>query len=119
MPRNPKATRPKAKTAGATMSSPRPSRLTRYAAPMSPTITMPSQYALKLPATRPDRMSSEAPPSRAEVTTSRTCAESVDVKTLTNSGMMAPASVPHVMTVASFHHKVPSPRPGISHHETR
>src|SRR6266567_4160599 len=86
---------------------------------MSPTITMPSQYALKLPATRPDRMSSDAPPSRAEVTTSRTCAELVEVKTLTNSGMMAPASVPHVMIVASFHHSVPSPRPGISHQETR
>jgi len=43
----------------------------------------------------------------------------VEVKTLTNSGMMAPARVPQVMTVASFHHSEPSPRPGISHHETR
>src|SRR5881392_4263513 len=76
---------------------------------MSPTITMPSQYALKLPATRPDRMSSEAPPSRAEVTTSRTCRDPVEVKTLTNSGMMAPASVPQVMTAESFHHSVVSP----------
>src|SRR5499425_2525871 len=86
---------------------------------MRPTTTMPSQYELKLPATRPDRMSSEAPPSRAEVTTSRTCADSVEVKTLTNSGMIAPARVPQVMTVASFHHRVPLPRPGISHQETR
>ena len=33
-------------------------------------IVSPSQYALKLPATRPDRMLSDAPPSRDEVTTS-------------------------------------------------
>ena len=55
-------------------------------------------------------MSSDAPPSRAEVTTSRTWADSVEVKTLTSSGMIAPASVPHVMTVESFHHSEPSPR---------
>jgi hypothetical protein len=55
-------------------------------------------------------MSSEAPPSRAEVTTSRTCFESVEVKILTTSGMIAPASVPQVITVESFHQSVPSPR---------
>ena len=49
-------------------------------------------------------MLSDAPPSRDEVTTSRTCAEWTEVKTLTNSGMMAPASVPQVMTVESCHH---------------
>ena len=49
-----------------------------------------------------------------KLTTSLTCADSVDVKTFTNSGMMAPASVPHVMTVDSFHHSVPSPRSGMS-----
>ena len=32
----------------------------------------------------------------------------------TNSGMMAPASVPQVMIVASFHHSVPSPMSGMS-----
>src|SRR3954463_709894 len=48
-----------------------------------------------------------------DVTTSRVCRDSVDVKTLTNSGMIAPASVPQVMTADSFHHKVPSPRFGI------
>ena len=81
--------------------------------PMSAVIAMPSQYALKFPATRPDRMFRDAPPSRADVTTSRTCPDSVDVKILTNSGMIAPASVPQVMTVDSFHQRVPSPRPGI------
>src|SRR6058998_2632179 len=69
----------------------------------------PSQYALKLPATNPDRMFSDAPPSRDEVTTSLTCRDSVDVNTLTNSGMIAPASVPQVITSESFHHNVPSP----------
>src|SRR5215475_2388828 len=67
---------------------------------------------------RPERMLSEAPPSRDEVTTSRTCADSVDVNTLTSSGMIAPASVPHVMTVESFHQSVPSPSPGISSQDT-
>src|SRR5690349_14078556 len=72
-------------------------------------IVMPSQYALKLPATRPDRMLSDGPPSRDDVTTSRVCRDSVDVNTFTNSGMIAPASVPHVMTADSFHHNVVSP----------
>ena len=67
-------------------------------------ITSPSQYAEKLPATSPDRMLSEAPPSRDEVTTSLTCPECVDVKIFTNSGMIAPASVPHVITDDSCHH---------------
>jgi len=80
---------------------------------ISSTIVRPSQYALKLPATRPERIPSEAPPSRAEVTTSRTWAELVEVNTLTNSGMMAPARVPQVMTVESFHQRLPSPRSGI------
>ena len=87
--------------------------LTAYATVMSAVIAIPSQYALKFPATSPDRMFREAPPSRADVTTSRTCADPVYVKILTNSGMMAPASVPQVMTVDSFHQRVPSPRPGI------
>ena len=63
-------------------------------------------------------MLSDAPPSRDDVTTSRTCADSVDVKTLTSSGMIAPASVPHVMIVDSFHHSVVSPaRSGISRYD--
>src|SRR5262249_8665464 len=54
-------------------------------------------------------MFSEAPPSREEVTISRVWAESTDVKTLTNSGMIAPASVPHVIIVESFHQSVGLP----------
>ena len=56
----------------------------------------------------------EAPPSRADITTSFTWPDSVDVKILTSSGMMAPARVPQVMTVESFHQRLPSPRPGMS-----
>src|ERR1700691_5579666 len=77
--------------------------------PMRAIITMPIQKALKLPAVRPERMLSEAPPSFDEVTTSATCALSVDVKTLMSSGMIAPASVPQVMIDDSFHHCVSSP----------
>src|SRR4051812_22642163 len=82
-------------------------------------IVMPSQYALKLPATRPDRMLSDGPPSRDDVTTSRTCRDSVDVNTFTNSGMIAPASVPQVITSESFHQSDGSPpRSGIIALET-
>src|SRR5262249_33762661 len=76
--------------------------------PISVMMAMPSQYALKLPATKPDRIVSDAPPSLPDATTSRTCADSTDVKTLTSSGMIAPARVPHVMTVESFHQRVGS-----------
>src|SRR6202035_6179369 len=69
----------------------------------------PSQYALKLPATKPERMLSDAPPSAEDFTTSRTCPEFIEVKTFTNSGIIAPASVPHVITDESFHHSVVSP----------
>src|SRR3954471_4974715 len=85
---------------------------------MSAMIVMPNQNALKFPATRPDRMLSDGPPSRDDVTTSLTCRDSVDVNTFTSSGMIAPASVPHVMTLDSFHHSVPSPRSGIIALET-
>src|SRR6185436_15593597 len=118
MPRNPKATRPNANTAGASIMPPAVGfaalmagicPLTIYAMAMSAMIARPIQYALKLPATRPDRMLSDGPPSFDDVTTSRVCADSVDVNTLTNSGMIAPASVPQVIISDSFHHIVLSP----------
>ena len=65
-------------------------------------------------------MLSDAPPSREEVTTSRTWRDSVEVKIFTNSGMMAPARVPQVITVESFHHREGSPpRFGISSQDDR
>src|SRR5215475_3858304 len=81
MPRNPNATRPKANTAGATISPPRPP-LKRYAMPINTAMLMPSQKPEKLPATSPDRMLSDEPPSRDDVTTSLTWRDSVEVKTL-------------------------------------
>src|SRR3989304_1579283 len=64
-------------------------------------------------------MLSDAPPSREAVTTSRTWPELVEVKIFTSSGMMAPARVPQVMIVESFHQSVPSPSAGISRDERR
>ena len=82
-------------------------------------IAIPSQNALKFPATKPERMLRDAPPSRELVTTSRTCRESIEVKTLTSSGMIAPASVPQVITVLSFHQRVGSPpMSGMRRYET-
>src|SRR5215213_5885961 len=87
--------------------------------PMRPAMASPIQYAEKLPAMKPERMLSDAPPSREAVTTSRTWRDSVEVKTLTSSGMIAPASVPQVMIVESFHHIAGSPpRLGMSRYET-
>ena len=63
-------------------------------------------------------MFSDGPPSREAVTTSRTWAEFVEVKTLTSSGMTAPARVPQVMTVESFHHSEPSPSSGTMSQDT-
>src|SRR5438270_4086412 len=104
MPRKPNATRPNANTAGAIISVPKPSVLTRKPIDIRTMIARPSQYALKFPATKPERMLSDAPPSREDVTISLTCADFTEVKTLTSSGMIAPASVPQVITVDSFHH---------------
>src|SRR2546430_10171362 len=64
-------------------------------------------------------MPRDAPPSSAEVTTSLTCRDSVEVNTFTSSGMMAPASVPQEMIVASFHHcEASPPRTGMITEET-
>ena len=68
---------------------------------------------------RPARMFREGPPSREAVTISFTWDEVVEVNTFTSSGMMAPARVPQVMTVESFHHSEPSPRSGMISRETR
>src|SRR6266850_1860129 len=64
---------------------------------------MPFQKALKLPATRPERIVSDVPPSRDAVTISFTCLEWELVKILVNSGMSTAASVPQLMIVASCH----------------
>src|SRR5512146_233915 len=64
-------------------------------------------------------MFSEAPPSRAEVTTSLTCRDSTEVNTFTSSGIIAPARVPQEMIEASFHHRLVSPaRSGMMRYDT-
>src|SRR5436305_13250083 len=62
------------------------------------------QNALKLPATRPERIVRDAPPSREAVTISATCLECELVKTLVNSGISTAASVPQLMIEASWNH---------------
>src|SRR5215475_16140251 len=87
--------------------------------PMRATMVRPIQYAEKLPAVRPASTFSDGPPSRDAVTTSFTCCDSVEVNTLTNSGMMAPASVPQLMIVESFHQSVSlPPMCGMTRYET-
>ena len=68
-------------------------------------MAIPIQYAEKLPATSPERMFSEAPPSRELLTTSLTCLLLVEVNTFTSSGITAPASVPREMIMAIAHHR--------------
>src|SRR5262245_18807215 len=78
------------------------------------------QYELKSPATRPNRMLSDGPPSVEDAITSRTCEDSVEVKIFTSSGMTAPASVPQLMISESFHQSVGSPpRSGIRRYDAR
>src|SRR4051812_36778954 len=71
-------------------------------------ISMPFQKALKLPATMPERIVSDAPPSREALTISWTCLECELVKTLVNSGISTAASVPQLMIVASCHQRLGS-----------
>src|SRR3954452_21669417 len=67
-------------------------------------VTPATQNAEKFPAVSPLSTLSDAPPSLLVVTTSRTWRLWVEVKIFVTSGMIAPASVPQVMIVASFHH---------------
>src|SRR4051794_26200062 len=90
--------------------SPKPIELTRKATSIRPTKTMPFQKALKLPATKPERIASDAPPWRPAETISATCLDLAEVKTLVSSGITAAAMVPQLMIMESFHHTVPSPR---------
>src|SRR5262249_30770674 len=68
-------------------------------------ISIPIQKPLKLPATRPDKIVRDDPPSREAVTISCTCLECELVKILVNSGMRTAARVPQLMIVASCHHR--------------
>src|SRR5271154_7181416 len=83
----------------------------RYAANMSDKITSPIQNAEKFPATRPDKMFSDAPPWPEALVTSRTWREFVLTKNFVNSMMSAPASVPQDMIAASTHQRFGSAVP--------
>src|SRR6266571_4910216 len=73
---------------------------------MSTMMHRPIQNAEKLPATKPDRMFSDAPPCFEQVVTSLTCCELVLVKILVNSGITAPATVPQEMMDDSTHQRL-------------
>src|SRR5438093_6782468 len=75
------------------------------------------QNTEKLPATIPERMVSEAPPSLVAPTISFTWRDWLLVNTLVNSGIRAAASVPQEMMVESFHHR-PWPRSASIQRET-
>jgi len=85
---------------------------------MSATIIKPFQNAEKFPATIPERILREAPPSLDADTTSATCFDFAEVNTLVSSGIIAAAKVPQLMIVASFHQR-PAPKSANSKLETR
>src|SRR6185503_13632159 len=71
---------------------------------MSTMMQSPIQNAEKFPATKPDRMFSDAPPCLEQLVTSRTWREVVLTNTLVNSGITAPATVPQLIIIDSTHH---------------
>src|SRR5690348_12447468 len=111
MPRKPKATRPKAKMGAANgncagiMDIKAPLVENCHATNMSAMMMRPIQKAEKLPATNPDKIFSEAPPCLEQLVTSRTCLELVLTKTLVNSGINAPATVPQLMMPDNTHQR--------------
>src|SRR5262249_39834185 len=107
MPRRPNATRPNANTAGCSMYCSRPCSEKVYAMNSRTPSVSAFQNTEKLPATMPDRMLSEAPPSLLAATTSATCRECELVNTLVNSGITAAASVPQEMMIDSVAHRLP------------
>ena len=111
MPRKPKATRPNANTAGATIRWRAASRRrTDGAHAVSDAHQREHGEAQPVSAEVAGHKAGQNVQRRAAfargVTISRTWREVVEVKTFTNSGITAPASVPQLITVASFHHKL-------------
>src|ERR1700743_1059941 len=111
MPRNPKATSPKAKMGaakgnwGGMRDINAPLVEICEATNMRTMMTSPIQNAEKLPATNPDRMFSDAPPCLEQLVTSRTCLEFVLTNTFVNSGITAPATVPQLIITDNTHQK--------------
>ncbi len=111
MPRKPKATRPKAKIGAAKANFAGMSAIKRrvlrevVGGEHQQHDDRPIQKAEKLPATKPERMFSEAPPCLEQLVTSLTCRELVLTKILVNSGINAPATVPQLMMTESTHQR--------------
>src|SRR5437763_16894668 len=81
---------------------------------IKPMMHSPIQRADMLPATKPERIFSEAPPCLEQLVTSRTCLDFVLTKTLVNSGMSAPATVPQLMMHDRTHHSAGCDMPAAS-----
>src|SRR5438876_8664625 len=81
---------------------------------MSTMMHNPIQKADMLPATKPERMFSEAPPCLEQLVTSRTCRELVLTNTFVNSGISAPATVPQLIMQDSTHHSAGCATPAAS-----
>ncbi len=79
---------------------------------------MPIQKALKLPATIPERMFKDGPPSREALTTSAAWVELGLVNILVNSGIKAAPKVPMLMMADKTNHSscnsAATPEPGPS-----
>src|ERR1039457_3748956 len=112
MPRNPNATSPNAKIGAANLKrsgiqatmGESVKVASRHAENIRNKMHRPIQNAEKLPATRPDKMFSDAPPCFEQVVTSLACWDLVLVKILVNSGITAPATVPQEMMADNTHH---------------
>src|SRR5439155_19269897 len=117
MPSRPNATRPNANTDGYCMNRCRSCCENVYARNSRTASVSAFQNTEKLPATIPERMFSEAPPSLLAATTSATCCECELVNTFVNSGITAAASVPHEMISDSVDQRCP-PSGASSHLDT-
>src|ERR1043166_8140902 len=125
IPRKPKATRPKAKMGAAKLNCAGMMDIKAalvencHATNMRTMMTRPIQKAEKLPATKPERMFSEAPPCLEQLVTSRTCREFVLTKILVNWGISAPAIVPQLMMPDSTHQRFGCATPSMAKSPSR
>ena len=76
--------------------------LNHQAIPIRTASIIPIQNALKLPATIPESIFKEEPPSFEALTTSFTCFDEQLVKTFVSSGIIAAAKVPQLTIPASL-----------------
>ena len=109
IPKKPNATKPNANTDEYDIISAGMYVLAKYAIAIKNTITAPIQKPEKLPATKPERIVNEAPPSLDAVTTSSVCFALGLVNIFVASGINAAPKVPQEMMIARINHKLPNP----------